>query len=138
MFFKCILSFTKLKKTIHCTLCPCSKLSPLLLFSLLKRWGRTILAYAVCSKRNAKHAPLFLQFGYSKSDIIKCKNKQLQLLLKRRKKNLRCAKCLSLKIGSKLTQSLFQSIYMSNTFFVTQPWQAAGLVISFNVEYTNF
>ena len=39
-FFRCILNFTKLKKTIHCMLPPCLNLSPLLLFSALKLWGR--------------------------------------------------------------------------------------------------
>ena len=42
---------------------------PLLLFSVLKHWGRTSLAHAVQSA--IQTWPMFLQYGYSKSDIIK-------------------------------------------------------------------
>ena len=68
IFFKCISSFTKLKKTIHCTQRSYSKLSPLLLSN--EALGTDKFGPR-CSKQNAKHAPMFLQFGYSKSDIIK-------------------------------------------------------------------
>ena len=42
-----------------------------------------------CSKRNNNHVQMFMQFGIiAGATSLKCKNKQLKLLLKRRKVNL--------------------------------------------------
>ena len=67
-FAKCVSSFTELKKTIHCRLPPCSKLSPCC-FS--QHWNARNKFGPCCSKCNNYHTLMFLQFGYSKSDIIR-------------------------------------------------------------------
>ena len=69
IFSKCISSFTKfMKKTIHCMLPPCSNLAPCC-FS--QHWNAGNEFGPWCSKCNNNHAPMFLQFDYSKRDIIK-------------------------------------------------------------------
>ena len=87
IFFKCIFSFIKLKKTIyiHCTLPACSKLSLLLLFSVLEYWGRVSFARAVQSAMlNMRRC--FCNLVTARATSLRCENKQQQLYTSEKKK----------------------------------------------------
>ena len=90
-FFKCILSFKLATSLFKNMLLPCSELSPLLLASVLKHWGLTSLVCAVQSAILNIHQ-CFCNLVTAGAKSLKCENKQLQLLLKRRKKSLWCAR----------------------------------------------
>ena len=75
----------------------------------------------------------FCHLVIARATSLKSENKQLKWIC-----SVQDEVFLLLKIGSKLMQRLFQSIYISKTFFIAQPWQAAGLVILFKVRSPDF
>ena len=107
VFFKCILGFTKLKKTIHCMLHPCSNLSPRCFF---QDWITGNEFRPSIQSAMSTMSWCFCNLVIARETSLKCENKQLQLLLKREERwicGVQDEVLLLLKICSKLTQRLF-------------------------------
>ena len=91
-----------------------------------------------CSKRNAKHAPMFLQFGYSKSDIIKVWKQTTIVTSEKKKKEIVVCKKFAFKNRLQINaEAVFERLHLKN-FLRHQKWCATALLILFNVQSPDF